>query len=209
MSDLREALEAERAELIAENEAATSWGAAVGARSERIREIDSALAALSGQPQPEAEAVAWRIRVVDGSYCKVIPEGELDIWKQNWSRHLASGHAILEPLGVISTAPPLAPDERMRRALAPFVQTLEHDISKDETDEDIFRPMSSGYNRAPLITVGDLRRIAALSGAADASNASAEARPPVHAIAAKIMLGRAILSLKRFVAVTHRIAHCR
>jgi len=34
----------ERAELIAANEAAKSWGAAVGARSERIQAINRALA---------------------------------------------------------------------------------------------------------------------------------------------------------------------
>lgn len=44
---MREVLEAERAELIAKNEAATSWGAAVGARHERIKEIDRELSALS------------------------------------------------------------------------------------------------------------------------------------------------------------------
>lgn len=39
-------LEAERAELVAKNEAATSWGAAVGARCERIKGLDSRIAAL-------------------------------------------------------------------------------------------------------------------------------------------------------------------
>ncbi len=33
---------------------------------------------------------------------------------------------------------------------------------RSEADEDRFRPMSS-HNRAPLLTVGDLRRLAALA----------------------------------------------
>ena len=49
---VRAALEAELAELEAANEAATSWGAAVGARQERINHIRSALAALSQEPVP-------------------------------------------------------------------------------------------------------------------------------------------------------------
>ena len=43
----REDLQAELAELEAKNEAATSWGGAVGARSERIKEIRSQLAEQS------------------------------------------------------------------------------------------------------------------------------------------------------------------
>lgn len=61
-----------------------------------------ALTASPGEQKP----VAHRIRVVDGSYCKVIPEGELEIWKQNWSTHLKSGHARLEPL--YTSQPPAA-----------------------------------------------------------------------------------------------------
>lgn len=41
------ALQAERAELQAANEAATGWGAAVGARGERIRAINAALAQMA------------------------------------------------------------------------------------------------------------------------------------------------------------------
>jgi hypothetical protein len=43
-------LEAERAELMAKNQAATSWGAAVGARSERIKAIDRELSRLAAAP---------------------------------------------------------------------------------------------------------------------------------------------------------------
>lgn len=58
----REEMLAERAELIAKNEAATSWGAAVGARSERIKEINRHLAAMDAEEkrlsQPEPGYVA-------------------------------------------------------------------------------------------------------------------------------------------------------
>ena len=48
----RKALETELAELQAKNEAATSWGAAVGARSERIKGLQSALRRLDPAPEP-------------------------------------------------------------------------------------------------------------------------------------------------------------
>ena len=51
MSEELKALEAERAELMAKNAAATSWGAAVGARSERIKEIDQELRRLAAPDQ--------------------------------------------------------------------------------------------------------------------------------------------------------------
>ncbi len=57
-------LEAERAELIAKNEAATSWGAAVGARSERIKELDGRIAALrrlaSSDGGVKVKPLVWR-----------------------------------------------------------------------------------------------------------------------------------------------------
>lgn len=43
MSKSRDELLAELADLQAKNEAATSWGAAIGARHERIKEIQSTL----------------------------------------------------------------------------------------------------------------------------------------------------------------------
>lgn len=47
MTDIaREALEAERAKLVADNQRATAWGAAIGARSERINRIDAELARM-------------------------------------------------------------------------------------------------------------------------------------------------------------------
>lgn len=53
--------------------------------------------------------------------------------------------------------------DELRDALAPFAAVAESDIGQDETDTDIFRPIRSGHNRAPLITVGDMRRALALS----------------------------------------------
>ncbi|WP_416192968.1 hypothetical protein [Nitrobacter sp. TKz-YC01] len=66
MTDTTERAEllAERSELIAKNEAATSWGAAAGARSERIKEIDRQLAALrrvASQDQKPPPAAGWDI----------------------------------------------------------------------------------------------------------------------------------------------------
>lgn len=52
MNDIKR-LEVERAELIAANEAAASWGAAVGAREERIKNINSELRRLRSQEQVE------------------------------------------------------------------------------------------------------------------------------------------------------------
>lgn len=46
---------------------------------------------------------------------------------------------------------------RYREALGPFAAVAEHDIGDDETDGEAFRPMQF-VNRAPKLTVGDLRR---------------------------------------------------
>ncbi len=42
-------------------------------------------------------------------------------------------------------------------ALRPFAEVADKDIGTDEADADIFRPMSAGNNRAPLLKVGDFR----------------------------------------------------
>lgn len=52
----------------------------------------------------------------------------------------------------------LKQNKALQSALKPFAAVAESDIGQDETDADIFQPMRSGYNREPLITVGDLRR---------------------------------------------------
>ncbi len=52
----------------------------------------------------------------------------------------------------------------LEEALKPFAATADMDIGSDETDADLYQPMRSGYNRAPLITVGDMRRAATLVG---------------------------------------------
>ena len=48
-------------------------------------------------------------------------------------------------------------NEKLRAALKPFADVAENDIGDDETDADIFRPITGRYNHAPLLTVGDLR----------------------------------------------------
>ena len=54
-----------------------------------------------------------------------------------------------------------ADNEKLRAALKPFADVAENDIGDDETDADIFRPITGRYNHAPLLTVGDLRTAAA------------------------------------------------
>jgi hypothetical protein len=49
---------------------------------------------------------------------------------------------------------------KVKKAAGPFVETLKHDISEDETMNDYFRPIEK-YNHAPRLTVGDFRRLAA------------------------------------------------
>ena len=52
--------------------------------------------------------------------------------------------------------------EEAKEALRPFARIAEADIGEDEADEDTFRVMSRQYARAPLLTVGDLRRARSL-----------------------------------------------
>ena len=60
-------------------------------------------------------------------------------------------------------------------ALEPFANVAAHDIGDDETDRDTFRPFSNPkWARAPLLTVGDLRRARA---AADKIRAALEHQP--------------------------------
>lgn len=74
----RAELIAERAELIAKNEAATSWGAAVGARSERIKEIDRRLAALHPFAQDQKQ-VAWTEALRPFATCVFNDNGDITI----------------------------------------------------------------------------------------------------------------------------------
>ncbi|SFL99911.1 hypothetical protein SAMN03159423_4811 [Bradyrhizobium sp. NFR13] len=68
---------AERAELISKNEAATSWGAAVGARSERIKAIDSELRRLeSAVPEP--------VRVAQGGNEPTQTKEDFAKWSRVW-----------------------------------------------------------------------------------------------------------------------------
>ena len=52
--------------------------------------------------------------------------------------------------------------DELVKALSPFAAVAEHDIGDDETDADRFQPIRSEYNRAPKLTVGDLRRALAV-----------------------------------------------
>lgn len=46
-------------------------------------------------------------------------------------------------------------------ACQPFIEVLENDVGSDETDEDRFMPISVQNARAPLLTIGHFRRLAA------------------------------------------------
>lgn len=52
----------------------------------------------------------------------------------------------------------LAEAPNLLAALAPFAAAAEHDIGATEADADTFRQAEGSYNRAPKITVGDVRR---------------------------------------------------
>lgn len=57
--------------------------------------------------------------------------------------------------------------QALEEALRPFAAVAERDIGTDETDGDLFRSANK-HNRAPLLTVGDLRRAAAALSAGGA-----------------------------------------
>ncbi len=108
---LREALLQERAELQAAHDAAPGWGAAVGARAERIREIDRALSASPPQaetPGLDREAVAriidpdaeWEYlynlqRQRDLGRSEINAADAANVCKPKWSVALAKADAIL------------------------------------------------------------------------------------------------------------------
>jgi hypothetical protein len=107
--------------------------------------------------QPEAvEPVAWQYRYRLSSDWRNISAADIEPWRSAYRNELICGDLVLRPL---YTAPPLAPDERMRRALE-AAKKLANNFTDCSTDE-----------------IYDARRLIneALSGAADASNASAEA----------------------------------
>ncbi len=72
------------------------------------------------------------------------------------------GHADLIDEAIDEITSLKARIQVLEEALKPFAATADMDIGSDETDADLYQPMRSGYNRAPLITVGDMRRAATL-----------------------------------------------
>jgi hypothetical protein len=106
-----------------------------------------------------------------------VPGEEMSPPATSFERMAVQGVA-LEPCAGVTTGPsetpsPAALDPVTVEALRPFAAVAEHDIGESETDEDIYQPMSSGNNRAPLITVGDLRRAkAALAGSVTSTDST-------------------------------------
>jgi len=81
----------------------------------------------------------------------------LEVWKQHFRE--------FEEVALAAKDAELA---KLRDALEPFAKVAEHDIGESETDDDLFRPMMQ-HNRAPRLTVGDMRKaLAALAGGSDA-----------------------------------------
>lgn len=110
----RKTLESERAELVALAGRIEQAGTIEIVDSDLIdRNFDAnaremivtALRRLAAQDQKPA---AYQLRVRDGSYCRIIPDGELEVWKSNWTNHLNSGHAEIIPLAPIGFPPPAA-----------------------------------------------------------------------------------------------------
>ena len=46
---------------------------------------------------------------------------------------------------------------QLEEALLPFAEVCEHDIGLSEASEELFKPMSSQYARAPILKVGHFR----------------------------------------------------
>lgn len=98
-------------------------------------------ASPSGDVPLTIDALAQEIRRVDGN-------------------HSLGAGALAEAILPFITRAISSQSERiavLEAALRPFAKAAEHDIGSTETDADIFQQMGQ-YNRAPKITVGDMRR---------------------------------------------------
>jgi hypothetical protein len=90
------------------------------------------------------------------------------VWNAYWAEDDNTEKSLERVVAVVlehAAAPELV------EALRPFAAVAESDIGIDETDDDQFQPIH--HHRAPLITVGDMRRArAALSKALGNGDAS-------------------------------------
>lgn len=104
-----------------------------------------------------AEKFMWQVR----DTCARAEQAERERDEAREAAHYANGTAELA-MKHRDTAE--ARVKELEEALDPFAAVAEHDIGEDEVDKDRFTPMVVNH-RAPLITVGDLRRArAALKG---------------------------------------------
>lgn len=105
---------------------------------------------------------AEKIYDVDGDpepYVMFVCSPATAVWKNAIVLSINNIEALVERL-TASEARSKAAEARvgeLEAALKPFAMVAEHDIGSDETDTDMFRPMNR-HNRAPALTVGDLRR---------------------------------------------------
>jgi len=86
-----------------------------------------------------------------------------DAGKQEWRDRVAETIEEIWDQGY--SVVPSEEIARLKEALRPFARVAIFDIGVDESDKDLFRPMSAKTAEAPLLTVGDFRRArAALNG---------------------------------------------
>ena len=104
---------------------------------------------LTASAPGEQQPVAHRIRVVDGSYCKVIPAGELEIWKQNWSMHLKSGHALLEPL--YTSPPPAVGCPDWGQIVQSLLRSMDHPFKGESSSEQAERMADDLCKKYPAL----------------------------------------------------------
>jgi Lar family restriction alleviation protein len=104
-----------------------------------IREAAAAL-------QSKDEQIERQERVIVGLNIQLTEQFDLS------TKYVAKSQAAEQQVKKLT-----AENERLRAALRPFANTADHDIGTDESDSDIFRPMTN-HNSALRITVGDMRR---------------------------------------------------
>lgn len=119
MSD-REAMEVELSELRAANEKATSWGAAVAARSERIKEIESTLRRMDSSTGAPA-ALEHSAALVQEAISDLLLDRAFDITSPMFKRNRqnAADACAAEILKITSAAPTVRSAAMTKPAPAP------------------------------------------------------------------------------------------
>jgi hypothetical protein len=154
------------------------------AAKERIRWLSAQLAAALSHPTPPAEPTFREIRPEEVTFGRHRDVPGAEGVEAIRARHEAAKQALDDERYYSGNVPAVFPTNegkrahadratllrlldaaraelaKVKKAAGPFVETLKHDISEDETMNDYFRPIEK-YNHAPRLTVGDFRRLAA------------------------------------------------